>query len=181
MRTSTGQLNDFTCAVIFNNITGISQSTRRLVDKSYNAGFWMGGSGGGTPDTINYFGGGILESGSPYGTFMYLPAKQWHQMVMCRQGTLKCLYGDGVLGATSTVSSAAFDTTQMGIFDLAAGGAASNCAIAQVLLWNRSLSSQEVSTLYQDPFAMFRPRPLILKPTAAVGFNPAIASFFPFF
>jgi len=61
------------------------------------------------------------------------------------------------------------------------GGSASSFIYYQFVGWKKALSASMVSKLAEDPFVMCRPRPLILKSSGVAPFNPAIASFFPFF
>jgi hypothetical protein len=132
---------DFTVCVWFRQ-SGGAIAFQRLVDKSYINGFWIGRSS----TNANTWGGGIKETGSPFGRFITLTDGQWHYLAYRRQGTTHTIFGDGITNTTSgTVTGTALDTTQMQI-GLAVADSATvfNGNIPVVKVYNRALQDSEI-------------------------------------
>lgn len=144
----TTTFNDFTIEVWFKD-NGDNVQYERLADKSYTQCFWLGRNS----NTPNSWGGGVRESGAPYGVFVTLQDSQWHQIVSIRNGTTHYIYGDGgKVIASNTVSNTACDATALAIG--AYGDAASTQQrftgiIDEVSFYNRSLSASEVLDHYK--------------------------------
>jgi hypothetical protein len=135
--------NDFSVIVWFKSTTNINYS--RLVDKNFIDGMWIGRSA----TTANSWGGGVLESNPPYGRFITLQDGNWHMIASVRQGTTHTIYGDGIINTTSgTVSSTALSATAF-VFGINQSTNPNSDQfggnISQVLIYNRALSSDEVS------------------------------------
>ena len=149
----TTDFTDFTIACWFyatDNTTGVYH---RLADKKYDTGFWMGHNGAAGGDS---WGGGILEAGSPFGTFVALPLNTWNFLAMVRLGTTKNIYGyggDGTYVTSSTaVSGSAVDATSLrfGNDNAVQVGAGMAGLIDDWFLYARGLSESEVAALYND-------------------------------
>jgi len=141
----TGQLLDFTACVWFKS-TSPTKPYERLVDKSYQNGFWIGRNS----SNPNSWGGGVRESASPYGRYITLNDNQWHLIVSIRSGTTHTIYGDGITNSVSgTVSGTALDSTAFYIgvenplFNTYLRG-----NIASVQIYNRALSASEILQNY---------------------------------
>lgn len=140
---------DFTCIVRFKSSSGSAGA--RLADKNYATGFWLGRNAlGGS----NSWGGGVMETGSPYGRYVTLADGAWHQIASVRSGTTHTIYGDGGKVSTSgTVSGSACDSSA---FTIAASNVISDFGGAQidfVYLWARALTAREIAKVQEDPDA----------------------------
>jgi len=136
------QLNDFTIIAWFRS-TGGTLNYNRIVDKDYVAGMWLGRQN----NIANSWGGGVLETSSPFGRYITLTDNQWHMIVSRRQGTTHTIYGDGITNSVSgTVSSTALSTAR---FSFGNWYNANNTQrltgnIAQVSIYNRALTESEI-------------------------------------
>lgn len=145
VQTSYGpQLGDFTICLWFKD--NGSGGYGRIVDKSYTGGFWLGRNG----NTANSWGGGILESSSPYGIYLTLTDGQWHFITSIRLGTTHYLYGDGITNTVNnTVSSTTLDSTTIALGDWSNSSVqAFKGDIASCILYNRALSTTEILQNY---------------------------------
>jgi hypothetical protein len=137
--------NNFTIGVWFKQVGNII-GYQRLIDKDYISGFWIGRNAG----VANSWGGGVLESGPPYGRFITLTDGNWHYIVSRREGTTHTIYGDGITNNISgTVSSTALDNSNIfiGKSDQPAGDyMTGNISITHI--YNRALSPQEILQNY---------------------------------
>jgi len=79
---------------------------RRIMDKDYVAGMWMGKDG---PSAQSY-GGGCRQSAPPYGTYVTLDNTNTHLLSTVRSGTSWTVTSESQSTATATVSSTAFNT-----------------------------------------------------------------------
>jgi hypothetical protein len=140
------QLNDFTIIAWFRS-TGGTLNYNRIVDKDYVAGMWLGRQN----NIANSWGGGVLETSSPFGRYITLTDNQWHMIVSRRQGTTHTIYGDGITNSVSgTVSSTALSTAR---FSFGNWYNANNTQrltgnIAQVSIYNRALTAAEIQQNY---------------------------------
>ena len=138
-------LTDFTIGVWFRQ-SGSIISYQRLVDKNYITGTWIGRNS----VTASSWGGGVCESSTPFGRYINLADNQWHYIVSRRQDTTHTILGDGITNRSSgTVTSTPLNTNNMligrsvqSVLELLTGN------IAQVQIYNRALSDQEVLQNY---------------------------------
>ena len=140
--------NDFSVVVWFKDTPG-GDGYERLVDKAYNTGFWLGRNS----LTANSWGGGIKETGSPYGRFITLTDGEWHQIAFIREGTTHTIYGDGGnVSISGSVTGDTLDTTTIKI-----GGAISNNnfggTIDEVRISNTARSAGWIATEYNNQYA----------------------------
>jgi hypothetical protein len=143
IQTSYGpQLNDFTVIVWFRS-TGGTLNYNRIVDKNYVSGLWIGRQN----NIANSWGGGVLESSSPFGRYITLPDNQWNMIVSRRQGTTHTIYGNGITNSASgTVSSSALSTTTFAFGNYSGANNVQRLTgnIAQVSIYNRALTASEI-------------------------------------
>jgi hypothetical protein len=147
-------LNNFTVCVWFRVPDSTNAAARRILDKNYITGFWLGKN---TSGAANSWGGGVLESSPPYGRYLTLTDSQWHFLTSIRSGTTHTLYGDGITNTTSgTVSSTALNTENLFI-GIENGGSLQQLKgnIAQILIYNRDLSITEVLQNYNATKARY--------------------------
>jgi hypothetical protein len=153
-------LGDFTIGVWFKD-NGSGQYGR-LVDKSYQNGFWLGRR----ESIANNWGGGIKETQFPYGRFITLTDGQWNYLVSTRSGTTHTLYGNGFRNTTGgTVTATALDSTTISI------GAWSGPENTQrfkgdipiVQVYNRALSVSEIIQNYQATFPRFLGKNIVMN------------------
>jgi len=143
---------DFTISLWFKDNNSVQFG--RLIDKSYTGGFWLGRNA----STANSWGGGILESSSPYGIYLTLTDGQWHFLTSIRSGTSHILYGDGITNTTNNVvSSTALNTTTLAIGAWSGGLGAQQFTgnISNVLFYNRALTATEVLQNYNATKSRF--------------------------
>jgi hypothetical protein len=133
-------LGDFTACLWFDAIGSDGGSNNRLVDKNFGGGFWMGRSS----SVANSWGGGVEESGSPFGIFVTLKDGVWHQLCSMRSGTTHTIIGDG--GAVSTSNTVSAAPLSADFFSI--GGNAFKGIIDDVRIYNRALSASEIKQLY---------------------------------
>ncbi len=136
------QLNDFTIIAWFRS-TGGTLNYNRIVDKDYVAGMWLGRQN----NIANSWGGGVLETSSPYGRYITLTDNQWHMIVSRRQGTTHTIYGDGITNSVSgTVNSTALSTARFSFGNWYNTNNTQRLTgnIAQVSIYNRALTAQEI-------------------------------------
>lgn len=137
--------NNFTIGVWFKQV-GNTIAYQRLLDKDYILGFWIGRNA----NIANSWGGGILESSSPFGRFITLTDGNWHYIVSKREGSVHTIYGDGITNNISgTVSSAALNSKNItiGRSDQPALDSI-NGNIASIQIYNRALSAAEILQNY---------------------------------
>lgn len=115
-------LTDFTAMAFFEAHSTEPSSFARIFDKSFSAGFWLGHENSASPN----YGGGVRESGSPYGRYIPLTAGMPHQLVSIRAGASHYIVGDGGRVSTSgTVSTTATGTEVVTIGAESGGGGSS--------------------------------------------------------
>ena len=137
---------DFTVGVWFYTTATPNGYYKRLVDFDFRNGFWLGRNG----NTYTW-GGGIQEGSLPYGIYLPFTNGEWHYLVSIRSGSTHILYGDGI---TSTISNTVTsgDLSSAGKILIAReyndGTSFYDGRIAQVQLYNRALSAQEVLQNY---------------------------------
>ena len=137
---------DFTVGVWFYTTATPNVNYKRLVDFDFRNGFWLGRNA----NTYTW-GGGIKEGSLPYGIYLPFTNGEWHYLVSIRSGSTHILYGDGI---TSTISNTVTsgDLSSAGKILIAReyndGTSFYDGRIAQVQLYNRALSAQEVLQNY---------------------------------
>jgi hypothetical protein len=136
-------LTDFTVLVWFKS-TGGSLNYNRIVDKSFQNGIWIGRQN----NIANSWGGGVLESNSPYGRYITLTDNQWHMIASRRQGTTHTICGDGASNSISgTVSANALSTTTFAFGNYSGSNNVQRLTgnIAQVLIYNVALTDAQIN------------------------------------
>lgn len=147
LTTFTSALTDFTVCTWFKDDGVVNGHNERILDKNYSSGMWLGRNA----NIPNSWGGGVRESGAPYGIFITLSDNAWHQLCSVRSGTTHYIYGDGASVSTSnTVSSAAISTTALAIGASYAGSSRSGSQVDDVVIYNRALTVSEIQQLYQQ-------------------------------
>lgn len=148
-------LNDFTAISFFEAFSTEPSAFARLFDKSYSAGFWLGHENSASSN----YGGGVMETGSPYGRYVALQPGMPHQLVSIRLGATHYIVGDGGRVSTSgTVTTSATGTQTLNIGAEFGGGSSSSLLLHHMcMLWRRALNPAEVAALWEDPFGLFIP------------------------
>jgi hypothetical protein len=137
--------NNFSVIVWFKSVSNISYS--RLVDKNYLNGMWIGRNS----NIANSWGGGVLDGSSPFGRYITLQDGNWHMIASTRQGTTHTIYGDGITNTVSgTVSSTALSATSFAFGKNPSGTDQFSGSIANILIYNKALSSLEVLQNYNS-------------------------------
>lgn len=147
--TYNSQLDDFTVSLWFfaTSVNVVGANYERLVDKSYNLGFYLGHNG--TSGDVTQWGGGIEQTIAPYGTFSTVTLAQWNMLTMSRSGTTQKIYINGTLAQTAAVPNGTTDTTTFNIGSDGTSVADSFTGmIADVGIWNSALSDAQVSAWY---------------------------------
>ncbi|OHA41613.1 MAG: hypothetical protein A3G52_00710 [Candidatus Taylorbacteria bacterium RIFCSPLOWO2_12_FULL_43_20] len=140
-----GQLTNFTVCAWFKADDITPSLYQRIVDKSYSTGMWIGARSG----VANNWGGGVLDSSAPFGRYITLSAGQWHHLCSKREGTTHTIVGDGGAVSTSgTVSSSALSNEVLRIGISSVLAAPFNGLIDDVRIYNRALSADEITQLY---------------------------------
>jgi len=135
-------LGDFTVACVFNSAA--SGTTRRLIDKDYAGGFWLGKS---AVVPTNTMGGGVKETAFPYGRFLTLADRAWHLIACRRAGTQHYLEGDG--GTVSVTGAVDGTPTNAATFTIADAGGINYLPvyIAEILIFDQALSAGDLDTI----------------------------------
>jgi hypothetical protein len=145
-------LNDFTACGWFVDYGTKNGTFRRVIDKNYVNGFWIGLNGIGGAGT---YGGGIRQTTGQLGIFLDLPstASRWSFIAMTRRGTTQTLYlANGTALATtlqtvsSTATSGTADLLQIGN-TLSGIGDTWNGLLDDLRVYNRALTPQEIRLL----------------------------------
>lgn len=134
-------LGDFTIVAVFKATAFVS--TGRIVDKDYAAGTWFGEN-----VTPNNPGGGVRESGSPFGRYAFAADTLWHIGWSRRAGTThKVCFDGGASAASGTVSGAALSSAPFYIGSAGSGGAFFLGYIAEVLIYSAAVSDANANKL----------------------------------
>ena len=103
--------------------------------------------------TSGRIGGNVLSpaTGGTIQTTASVTLNQWHHIVVMRTATGQRLFWNGVLNAENTVSIATSSTANAPAIARAGqfNGLYANCMIDDVAVWDRAITSSEVSQLYQ--------------------------------
>jgi hypothetical protein len=146
LTTLTTQFADFSCCVWFKAGPQGAQY-RRIVDKRYNQGFWMGRQA----DLTDTWGAGCRQASAPYAIYVTLPDDEWNHLACTRKGTDWTVYGNG--GAvinTSTVSATALSINPLRFGANHQENEFFSGESDDVRLWNRAIDATEVKQLYLD-------------------------------
>jgi hypothetical protein len=115
----------------------------RLMDFDFANGFWLGRS-----TSVNTWGGGIKEGVPPFGIFLTLPDNEWHFLASIRNSTTHILYGDGITNTNSnTVTNTSLSSSKITL-GTSVFNDIYNGIIAQVQIYNRALTQQEILQNY---------------------------------
>lgn len=125
-------LNDWSIFVVFKENSTLS-SFERILDHSYTTGFWLGRNS----STVNSWGGGVMETTTPYGRFVTIDDGQWHILQNIRDGTTHKIIS-GEEEAIGTVSSTATTSNPIAIGS-----------------WNNLNSSQRARDIYISEILVF--------------------------
>jgi prepilin-type N-terminal cleavage/methylation domain-containing protein len=141
----TTAFGDFMTCLWFNS-NNSNSTNQRLLDKSYNTGFWMGENNSATT-----WGGGVLQTSPPYATFSTLSSMtSWHYLCHERSGTLQTVTVDGTTVTTSTVSGSATDGSTLYIGSTFSFSAAFSGSEDEVEISNIARSAGWISTSYNN-------------------------------
>jgi hypothetical protein len=136
----TTQFTDF-AAMATVNVNALSGAASRIIDKNFANGFWLGKA-----FTPNQAGGGVKETGSPFGRYVAAQEGIFNTLFSTRGGTTHSIYKNGSSTvATGTVTSSALSA------DSVSFGGSSNFltgTISFTLISNQSFSGGVVDSLY---------------------------------
>ena len=124
---------------------------------------------------FNSAGSAVVNIEGPAGT---LVTNKWLQVIGTYDGTNANIYVNGVLAKQGAVADFVFKATTnpLELGNSYGNNNGVNCLYLMGGLWNRALTPQEVSQLYQSPYAMFERRPVWMNYTApAVGLSIPVA------
>lgn len=124
--------NDWSIFVVFKENSNLAQF-ERILDHSYTTGFWLGRNS----STVNSWGGGVMETTTPYGRFVTIADGQWHILQNIRDGTTHKIIS-GEKKAIGTVSSTATTSSPIAIGS-----------------WNNLNSSQRARDIYISEILVF--------------------------
>jgi hypothetical protein len=118
---------------------------QRVLDKSFANGFYIGRSA----TTANSWGGGVRESGAPFGIFSTFTDNQWQMIGLSRTGTSIKLWNKGTVVNSKVGSSTATDTTGLRIGRDPAVAYGLGGWETAVLIYGRELTPAEMTQIYQ--------------------------------
>lgn len=151
MRTSNNlSFNDWSMFVAFKNVAGAT-SYERLLDHDYINGFWFGRNAA----TASSFGGGVKESGSPYGRFVTVTDGQWNLIGNQRAATSHTIWANGNFsgGSTGAVNGTATTSNRVGVGmwhnNGTPGQQAENIDFSEVLIYGDDLTSDQRNLVEQ--------------------------------
>jgi hypothetical protein len=140
--TATGDaLTDWSVFIVYKD-DGVAQAYERILDKSYTTGFWMGRDNG----TANSFGGGVKETGAPYGIYgTSFTDGTAHIYENFRDVSVHYIYKNGTQVATNSPGSTATDTSVYGIgcWGTDSGSQAFGGYIAEVIVYSTYLTTAD--------------------------------------
>jgi hypothetical protein len=143
-------LADFTACAWFVDFGTKNGTFRRVMDKTFNNGFWIGLNGIGGAGT---YGGGIRQTTGQLGIFLDLPStsSRWSFIAITRQGTTQNLYlanGTALATASQTVSGTLTSADPLQIGNTVSGtGDTWNGLLDDLRLYNRTLAPAEILLL----------------------------------
>jgi hypothetical protein len=139
-------LGNFHAISIFRCLsTTATGNYQRVLDKSFSNGFYIGRNA----TTANSWGGGVRESGAPFGIFSTFTDNQWQMIGLSRTGTSIKLWNKGTVVASKTGVSTATDTTGLRIGRDPVVGYGLGGYETAVLIYGRELTPAEMTQIYQ--------------------------------
>lgn len=118
---------------------------QRVLDKSFSNGFYIGRNG----TTANSWGGGVRETGAPFGIFSTFTDNEWQMIGLSRTGTSIKLWNKGTVVASKTGSGVAMDGATLKIGrDITVAYGLGGWETA-VLIYDRELTTDEMTQIYQ--------------------------------
>jgi hypothetical protein len=136
--------NDFTFAIVFQ--ASLGDQYGRIFDKDFANGFWCGRD----TSVASRYGGGVKETGSPYGIFGTFPDGQPNILIRRRTGTLHQLYKADEFITSNTAGSGSLTTSGFGIGCYGSGANASQehtGLISEVVFYPSSLNDTNLTGL----------------------------------
>ena len=130
--------------IVWFKTNAINVNVARLIEFDYINGFWLGASG----TTSSSWGGGIRESGSPYGIFLPFTDFVWHCLISVRNNTTHYIYRDGLVDSISNTVSSNTLTSSGLLIGYSGAGFYFNGNISQIHIYNRALSTSEIRQNY---------------------------------
>ena len=141
----TTALGNFHAIAIYRCLSATATGAyQRILDKSFNTGFYIGRN----DTTANSWGGGVRESGSPYGIFATFTDNQWQMIGLSRTGTSIKLWDKGTVVNSKTGVSTAMDTTGLRIGKEPGGFVLGGYETA-VFIYGKELTPAEMTQIYQ--------------------------------
>ena len=134
------QFTDF-AAMATVNVGTLSGAAARIIDKNFADGFWLGRA-----FNINQAGGGVKETGAPFGRYVAAQENNFNTLFSTRNGASHSIYANGsTTVATGTVTSSALSADSVSF-----GGPSNflNGTISFTLISNQSFSGGVVDSLY---------------------------------
>lgn len=141
----TSTFGDFTACLWFN--TTANSFVQRLLDKTYNTGFWLGQVGSATQ-----WGGGVLTTG-PFTYVTLANMSAWHHICNERAGTTQTITADSTNTATATTSNALMDSSAFQIGAAVGGGNAYQGSLDEVRISSVARSANWITTDYNNQSA----------------------------
>lgn len=118
---------------------------QRILDKAFATGFYIGRNA----TTANSWGGGVRESGSPFGIFATFNDGDWQMIGLSRSGTSIKLWNKGNVVNSKTGVSTATDTTGLRIARDPAVAYGLGGYETAVLMYDRELTPAQMTQIYQ--------------------------------
>ncbi|MAO19999.1 MAG: hypothetical protein CMJ25_04535, partial [Phycisphaerae bacterium] len=157
--TDSNFVNDFTISAWINmNQLPVSGYLYQVVawgdetaGKRRSLGIWNGGSG----DPKVYFSGAY--SAANFGGSTSVSANQWYHVCVTRSGSTVKVYLNGSIDGTGTVTLNSYTGTTGRIGTSGVAQEFFDGTIDQVRIFNKALSSSEISTLYGETACVYTP------------------------
>jgi hypothetical protein len=142
----TTALGNFHAISIFRCLsTTATGNYQRVLDKSFANGFYIGRNS----TTANQWGGGVRESGAPFGIFSTFTDNEWQMIGLSRTGTSIKLWNKGTVVNSKTGVSTATDTTGLRIGRDPAVAYGLGGYETAVFIYGRELTPAEMTQIYQ--------------------------------
>ena len=136
----TTQFTDF-AAMATVNVSAFSGFASRIIDKNFSTGFWLGKA-----FAPNQAGGGVKETGTPFGRYVAAQEGIFNTLFSTRGGSTHSIYKNG----SSTVATGTVASSALSADSVSFGGASNflNGTISFTLISNQSFSGSVVDSLY---------------------------------
>jgi hypothetical protein len=132
-------VTDFSIFIVYKD-SGAATAFERLIDKSFSQGFWMGRANTGS----NSWGGGIKQTGSPFGTYVTATDPGPNVLTMIRSGTAQQVRANGGASvASGTVNGTATDSTAFTIGSVADDSSKLSGDIAEIVFYTNAVSNTD--------------------------------------